>query len=348
MPPQIGGSTLSGPLGFSRQQDLDVSRALELLRELRAQAEQEEEELAQQRIRTRLLDPLEAAKLGEQVRQFRERRDVSEVLPPPTPAQRVAGLRRRVLPPELRSRVPIPPEPNAPVRPSPEEAIQVLRGTRRISEGPAPARRIRRFGTAPGLTEARAAAEAVRDPNFPAAYAGREAEARLSPYVLAAEAYASRPTTTGKADADAEQYISVNLPRLASLATELNQLGGPPGVVGGAVRRHITGPSQVDELAREFQGIHGALALNLAAKFNRGRPTEPDREAAAAILPQLGDSPELTQRRIALILQALGNPNQSSIRDPLTGREIQIRSGGGGTAAPAVGAGRFRIEQTAP
>ncbi|MGH7175755.1 MAG: hypothetical protein ACREJC_00115, partial [Tepidisphaeraceae bacterium] len=158
---------------------------------------------------------------------------------------------------------------------------------RRITEGEVAApirRRIRtqfgeslerpttgRFGEGPTQTQARQEAEAVRDPNYPEAYAGREAEARLAPYVLGAEAYATRPTsgTAGKAEEDAARYIGVNLPRLGAIAKQINILGGPAGVITGAIRRGVTGPTQVDELAREFNGIHGALALNLAARFNR-------------------------------------------------------------------------------
>lgn len=346
MPPQIG-ETRSFPLGPApRQQDLDVRQALLLLRQLRAQAEQDEEELLQQRMRTRLLDPLEAAKTQETVRQFRERRDVQEMLPPPTAAQRVAGLRQGVLPPSLRGRVRMPPAPGPPtLQEGPEEAVRILRGTRRISEGPQPARRIRRFGTAPTLTEARAGAEAFRDPNFPAAYAREEATARLHPSVLAAEAYARRPVA-GQQD-DEGAFLDAALPQLFTLARTLNRVGGPAGVAIGGVRRNVTGPTGINENARLFNSIFEPTALNLASEFNGGRPTEPDKEAAGLILPQMGDSPDIVEAKIRIIEEARRNPGLRVVRDPATGRQLQIRSGlgaEGGGGRPA--RGRFSIEPT--
>ena len=301
--------------------DLDAARELALLRQLRAQLAKEEADAQKAAEEARLTNPLEAAKEAARVQQFRQRRDVREVLPERIAAATTATPFR--MPRQLS-------QGNAPtIGAALEQGLRTIRRAAPPPAAPGP-RQIRRFETAPTMTEQRMEAEAITDPNYGAAYWGREAEARLHPSVMAAEAYAKRPTTANQAAEDAEQYIATMLPRLGILAKEINQAGGPSGVVMGAIRRTILGPSQLDEKAREFNGIHGALALNLAAKFNRGRPTEPDREAAAAILPQLGDSPQLVERRMQDILSALGNPNLETLTDPVTGRQVRIRSGGGG------------------
>jgi len=302
------------PLDFSTRQvgtipygqgsrDLEAAKELALLRLLREQAAMEEVKRRKLEQETRLADPLEAAKAAATAQQFRQRRDVREVLPSRIEAATQAApfkMPRQLMPGNT---------PN--VGAALEQGVRTIRRAAPPPAAPG-VRQIRRFETAPTMTEQR-----------------MEAEARLHPSVMAAEAYAKRPTAANQASEDAEQYIATMLPRLGIIAKEINQQGGPSGVITGAIRRTITGPSQVDELAREFNGIHGALALNLAAKFNRGRPTEPDREAAAAILPQLGDSPQLVEQRMQLILHALGNPNAETLTDPVTGRVVRIRSGGG-------------------
>lgn len=311
--PRIIGSQ---PWGSPR--DLEVSQMLALLRQLEAQNRQAEAEAEEARMKARLADPYEAAKIGATVQQFHQRRDVEPaprlgMMAPPAPLPRV--LTRQ----------------NAPA--AAEMLGRQVRGLRQVIEGdgtpPSPRGVYRTRGP---MTELRQEAAEYGDPNFQAVMRSRREQAALHPSVMAAEAYAARPIGGGRAakkDEDEERFIHTSLPRLGFLAKQINVLGGPGGMVTGAVRRMITGPSQVDELAREFNGIHGALSLALASKLNRGRPTEPDREAAAAILPQLGDAPALVDRRLRLIQMALGDPNVDTVRDPLTGRMVRLRSGGG-------------------
>lgn len=157
--------TFSGG-GYGTRRDLELREQLALLRELEAQAAEREQNI-------RMNDPLEAAKASETARQFMTRRDVREVLQPS-----IGGA----------------PPFKAPSRTSPGTSLMeplpaAVRSIRRIAPDAGP--RLRTFTTAPTMTAPREEAAAVRDPNFPAAYAGREAEARLHPNVLAAEAYSA-------------------------------------------------------------------------------------------------------------------------------------------------------------
>lgn len=146
--------------GYGTRRDLDLAKELALLRELEAAAELKE-------IAARRADPYEAAKMDETERQFRSRRDVQETTP--FPARR---------------------------RPPAGEGADTIMGTSRTAEPPI--RRITRsFQNDPGMTGLREEAEAVNDPNFADAYAGREADARLAPSVLAAEAYGRSYGTRG-------------------------------------------------------------------------------------------------------------------------------------------------------
>lgn len=220
-------------------------------------------------------------------------------------------------------------------------AAPVVPGVRSAGERP------RRFTTG-GLVSMQRDADAIRDPNYETIRAEKERAAQMDPAVLSAQARgeatveAARTRAAGSGGSDDSHAIETNLARLGSIAMQINQQGGPSGVVAGAIRRNITGPSQTDELAREFEGIRGATALAIAAKLNQGRPTEADRQAAENLLPTSGDSPALVKRKMRLVLQALGARETSSLTDPLTGQTLSLtdeaaeEAGAGGAAVGSV------------
>ncbi len=197
-----------------------------------------------------------------------------------------------------------------------------------------------------GLVSLKQDADQINDPNYETVRRERERSAIMDPSVLSAQARAAgtveaaqiRASGSGQ-QGDDNAPIMTNLARLGSIAMQLNQQGGPSGVVSGAIRRHITGPSQTDELAREFAGIRGATALAIAAKLNQGRPTEADRQAAEGLLPAEGDGPDLVRRKMRLVLNVLGSKDADSITDPLSGERISLTGG----AAEEAGAGGANV-----
>lgn len=149
-----GGILIDSPYGTQR--DLDVSKQLELLRQLRAQADQEE-------LKTKLSDPLEKAHMDASVRQFETRKNVAPIIDTPPPMDFT--------------------ESNFPARASHGPDIPVRKIARVSGESPADVitpRAIQRIGTSKSFTD-------------PDAAMGDIARAKLNPAVLSAQVKADTP-----------------------------------------------------------------------------------------------------------------------------------------------------------
>lgn len=187
MPINLNGGTLQN-IGYGSQKDLDVSKQLELLRQLRAQADQED-------LKTKLLDPLEKSHMDASVRQFETRKNVGVLPDTPPPmdftaenfAPMASHASTRSTPPTKKiSRITT-------------GSVPVDLPAETTNFGTAAPRSIKRIGTG-GQTELQQEADTVRDPNYALSHAARVNDASLSPAVMAAQA---------RADSGADKLVKV-------------------------------------------------------------------------------------------------------------------------------------------
>lgn len=292
---------LPTPIRYLRPQDLALQQALLEQRKQEAEAAKQEAEARDAANKARLADPLEAAKAAATTNDFLTRRDVAEVgrptmmAPPPSSSGSLRPSR-----PDLTKDIRLGPEP-VPAR--------QVSGLRR-SDPTQPARRTinTRFGTspestatrsftdAPTMTASRQEADRYTDPTFPTLMAGREATARLTPNVLAAEAVAAGKSNTvggpqGLQRARADSAAAM-LERLRQVHAQL-QTGEGPSQIARGLAAATGGRINLNNPATEYQKLRKATAVALAVAIQGSRPSDKDAEAMADLLPDFNTPAEV-------------------------------------------------------